>query len=400
VVAVGDASAATTAPTGTAAATPTAAPAVDTPTSTPTPTAAAAYNTNQGGGGGKNEVRAVNRRDGQLDVQGNIQLKRIPGPTAQPVNLAYVYSSCIDCTTIAVALQINLISRDARWITPQNAAVALNERCSRCRTFAVALQYTYQVDAPQTTPQEVAELMREMDRELQAIATAKGITIQEAAARLDAVIGRFRALATSLDDRRSVDERDDPAGSPSPGVSPTVSGTPAPGGAATPTDAPVATPPTPGPAPASTATAGPDPSPAVTSSPTPAVTPTPPATPTPAPAPPTRTPTAVPTTAPTATPPPGATTAPTATPPPAPAPTPSGVPVGAPGASARARRHVVGRRGHPVHSAAPTGRPMRANVLRPSHAGVLAAPTIVSPPFLARVSRGDQAGHGGPRYAT
>ena len=49
--------------------------------------------------------------DGRLRIRGGIQLNHIPGPTVGPVNLADASSSCVDCQTIAVAMQINLIGR-------------------------------------------------------------------------------------------------------------------------------------------------------------------------------------------------------------------------------------------------------------------------------------------------
>lgn len=229
--------------------------------------------TNSGGGGGKNEVRVVNRNDGQLQVRGNIDFNRIPGPTVEPVNLAYAYSSCTDCQTIAVALQINLISRTAARVTPQNAAVAVNEACLRCVTVARAIQYTYSVDDPTQTPPEITDLLREMDRTLREIGTEQGITVREAEARINAVIAQFKELAASLNDQRQEDTRSTGPGTPTvgPGATPT-------GGTATTTvtativatTTPAPTSPSPVPTPTATPTASPPP----TTTPLPSATPT------------------------------------------------------------------------------------------------------------------------------
>jgi hypothetical protein len=284
-----------TAASGTSTRSPSATAGGTTAGATPTPAGTSASpdvaitsSSNAGGGGGKNEVRVVNYGDERMKIRGNIDFNRIPGPNVEPVNLAYATSSCTDCQTIAVALQINLISRTATRIAPQNAAIAINQQCTRCVTVARALQYNYQVDDPQQTPQEVSDLLREMDRTLNEISQDKGISLSEAESRIDAVIAQFRQLATSLNDQRSEDTKSgDPAtptgvpGTRTPAGTQTVVPT---GTAASSPSATVVTSPTALPAtmtPTTTVT------PASAATVTPTVVPTPSATPGP-----TRTPTA------------------------------------------------------------------------------------------------------------
>jgi putative peptide zinc metalloprotease protein len=154
-----------------------------------------------GGGGGKNVVRLVNRVDGRLRVKGNVQLNRVPGPDVAPVNLAYAYSSCTDCQTLTVALQINLISKTATRVTPQNAAVAANVECTRCVTGAWAYQYVLSVDDPTQVPKDVSDLIKAMDAELNAVHADKSVTLAQAVSRIRAVISQFQQLAASLDEK-------------------------------------------------------------------------------------------------------------------------------------------------------------------------------------------------------
>lgn len=207
--------------TGTSTRSPSATVGGATAGATPAPASASASpdvaissSSNAGGSGGKNEVRVVNQGDERMKIRGNVDFNRIPGPNVEPVNLAYAASSCTDCQTIAVALQINLISRTATRIAPQNAAIAINQQCTRCVTVARALQYTYQVDDPQQTPQEVSDLLREMDRTLNEISQDKGISLSEAESRIDAVLAQFRQLATSLNDQRNEDAKSGDPGTP------------------------------------------------------------------------------------------------------------------------------------------------------------------------------------------
>src|SRR5438093_10147193 len=71
-------------------------------------------------GGGNNIVQVINHSDGQSRMNGRVQLNQIPGPNAGPKNEAFAYSSCVNCRSVAVAVQIDLIGPGARNIQPQN----------------------------------------------------------------------------------------------------------------------------------------------------------------------------------------------------------------------------------------------------------------------------------------
>lgn len=176
-------------------------------------------------GGGHNIVQRKNHKDGRLRVRARIQLNRITSESVTPVNSAYAYSSCTDCQTIAVAMQINLISPDAREVAPVNEAVAINYECNRCITVAIALQYVYTVDDPNQVPEDVDRLIKQMNRELKAVAKDKDATLQDVANRVDAVIAQFQELATSLNDERDEStERTSPDATPeAPEASPEAS---------------------------------------------------------------------------------------------------------------------------------------------------------------------------------
>lgn len=200
-----------------------------------------------GGGGAKNVVLLRNYQDRQTQVAGSVQLNRVPGPSAAPLNLAQAYGSCTDCQTLAVALQIDLIARDATFISPENAAVAENYGCTRCYTVAHAIQYVFQVDDPTYVPPDVAALARDLDQELTALQTTQGVTVAEAEARIEAVVARFGQLAWGLRETRNV-AADSPGATPSPTatvaaaatatVEPTLTASPAPTSTPSPTPIP------------------------------------------------------------------------------------------------------------------------------------------------------------------
>jgi hypothetical protein len=195
----------------------------------------------EGLGGAHNIVTVLNRTDNRLRVRGNVQLDRGMGGREQPVNISLAYSSCTDCQSIAVALQIALRAPDAQIVAPQNAALAFNVKCTRCHTVALAFQYVYAVDDPSILPDEASSLIREMDRELQIIHSEPRIGLQEAEVRVISVVNRFNQFALSIDvkrDEKDESVEDEPVYAP-PEAAVTPTATPTPELAATPTFTPM-----------------------------------------------------------------------------------------------------------------------------------------------------------------
>jgi hypothetical protein len=156
-----------------------------------------------GGGGANNIVLLNNRMDNGFTARGMVQVNQVPGPSVSPVNCAFASSTCANCQTLSVTMQIDLISRTASFVAPQNIARAQNVGCESCQTLARALQYVIQVDDPTSVPPEVARLDQAMNNELRALQTNRSLTLDEAMAQIDVVVAQFQDLATSLNDQRS-----------------------------------------------------------------------------------------------------------------------------------------------------------------------------------------------------
>ena len=245
------------------------------PAPTGTPSAAEAeavtLSENAGGAGGNNLVMISNFRDDSLRIRGSVQLNRINAPNVAPQNLAQALAFCTNCETLSVAMQINLIKRGTHRVVPGNAAVAVNVGCFGCTTGAIALQYTLSVDDPMETPPEVRALARAMDAELRAISQSAQ-SFEEAFARVESVVGRFKGLAESLRQNRDIEASPttvDATATSEP--SPTITTSPEPSASTSPGAAPAASPPS--------DSSTPSPSHSPTSSPTPSPTPSPSASP-------------------------------------------------------------------------------------------------------------------------
>ena len=166
-------------------------------------------------GQGRNIAFVLNRSDGKMRFRSRVRLVHIKGDRAEPVNAAFAYSSCTDCQSFAVALEIALISPNASVVAPQNRARAINYECTRCVTVARALQYVYAIEDPDQVPDNVRRLMNEMERELREIGRDRSLSPGQANERVNAVIAQFQELNASLqDDLARTEEVTSPGATP------------------------------------------------------------------------------------------------------------------------------------------------------------------------------------------
>ena len=186
-------------------------------------------------GGGDNIVRVINHSDNRVKMDGRVQLNVIPGPNVGPKNEAFAYSSCTDCDTLAVALQIDLYRAGSHNVQPFNFATAVNFQCTRCVTVALAYQYAIPVADPSQVPPDVRKMIQEMNQQLD-INRNPNERLAEAAIGVKGVIAQFQQYASDLQsqENQATDATTPGASpmpdqsSPSPSGSATVSGSPTP----------------------------------------------------------------------------------------------------------------------------------------------------------------------------
>jgi putative peptide zinc metalloprotease protein len=109
---------------------------------------------------------AINTKDGSSIFRFAFHITRVMGDVVDQSNAAAAVSSCTDCQTVAVAIQVVLIMSDASVITPTNEAIALNIECSGCETLASAFQYVLSTGGPvhftAEGNQEIAQLRHQL----------------------------------------------------------------------------------------------------------------------------------------------------------------------------------------------------------------------------------------------
>lgn len=95
-----------------------------------------------------NQAVAVNTEDGASVFRLAFSIRRIHDGVVDQTNTAVAVASCTDCQTVALALQVVLVSGDVDVVVPQNEAFALNVACAECLTYASATQLVLGVDGP------------------------------------------------------------------------------------------------------------------------------------------------------------------------------------------------------------------------------------------------------------
>jgi putative peptide zinc metalloprotease protein len=148
--------------------------------------------------GGDNAAVAVNTKDGSSLFKFAFAIRRVGGDVVDQTNAAVAYASCDTCQTVAIAIEIVLVTGYPSTVTPTNLALAVNYQCTLCVTVADAYQFVISTGGPvhftAEGNREIARIRHEI-REL----GKQNLSVAELQARLDDLIGQLKqVLATQL----------------------------------------------------------------------------------------------------------------------------------------------------------------------------------------------------------
>jgi hypothetical protein len=93
--------------------------------------------------GNDNTAVVTNTKDDSSVFKFAFKVTRAAGDTVDAGNAAAAVSSCNSCETVAVAIQVVLVSGTPDTYTPTNVAIAYNQDCSECTTLADAFQFVF-----------------------------------------------------------------------------------------------------------------------------------------------------------------------------------------------------------------------------------------------------------------
>jgi putative peptide zinc metalloprotease protein len=140
---------------------------------------------------GDTSAVAVNTKDGSTLFRLAFDIREITGDVVDQTNTAIAYSSCTQCRTIAISIQVLLVEGPATQFTPTNTAVAVNDRCTLCDSMALAYQFAVgggnqELSFTRQGRREIAAINRELRT-----MPVEQLTDAEIAARVDALMDRL-----------------------------------------------------------------------------------------------------------------------------------------------------------------------------------------------------------------
>jgi putative peptide zinc metalloprotease protein len=136
--------------------------------------------------GGDNAAIAINTKDGSTVIKIAFAIRHVMGDVVDSTNGAVAYSSCTECTTVAIAIEIVLIQDNASVITPTNVAIAINELCSLCVTVAEAYQFVLTTGGAVHFDAAGNKILARIKNRLERLKHER-LTIAELQAELDAI---------------------------------------------------------------------------------------------------------------------------------------------------------------------------------------------------------------------
>jgi hypothetical protein len=142
--------------------------------------------------GGDNIVIVHNLDDGAVRARSRVVVGHNRTDTVDNENYAEAYSSCTNCRTVAAAIQVVLVEGSPTTFAPANAAVAVNDNCQFCETFAFARQFVITTDRQVSLNDDALERIDELNDQVAAVVRS-GEAFDQMNADLD-------SLATQIDD--------------------------------------------------------------------------------------------------------------------------------------------------------------------------------------------------------
>jgi putative peptide zinc metalloprotease protein len=142
--------------------------------------------------GGDTAAIAVNTKDDSSIFKLAFAIKRVAGDVVDNSNAAVSAASCTNCRTVAISIQIVLVTDNPTTETPQNLALALNENCTSCETLAIAYQFVFPTNGPVRFTQAGRKEIHDILKELRAL--------RESTDPFDKVDAQVKALMQKLAD--------------------------------------------------------------------------------------------------------------------------------------------------------------------------------------------------------
>ncbi|MEY2450450.1 MAG: putative peptide zinc metalloprotease protein [Acidimicrobiaceae bacterium] len=144
-----------------------------------------------------NTAIVENTKDNSSVFELALDVRTIIGAsTVAPGNAAIAISSCTNCQTVAIAIQIVFVVGSPTVFAPENAAVAVNADCSFCDTLATAYQFVVQTSGPVRFTKDGMHQLKDIYKALRDLEKS-GLTALEIQARVDELMQQLATVLTT-----------------------------------------------------------------------------------------------------------------------------------------------------------------------------------------------------------
>ena len=159
------------------------------------------------GDSNQNLATAIVEQDGAsaFDLAGDLDYQN--GGTVDHLNQARALARCTDCDATAIAFQVVVAWGDVDTVEPKNSAIAINDGCERCVSYAGARQFVRVTEDPVRISRDglrtLADVYRDLDAlEQQELTLAQLVAaVEEQEARVNEVLNTQLVPARKGDGR-------------------------------------------------------------------------------------------------------------------------------------------------------------------------------------------------------
>jgi putative peptide zinc metalloprotease protein len=142
---------------------------------------------------GQNAAVAINTKDDSSLFKFAFAVRHVLNGVVDEQNGAAAYAQCNSCQTTAIAIEIVLVEAPASTVTPTNVALAMNQSCTLCDTFASAYQFVIGTGGPVHFTQAGIRALHDIRKEIQSWGK-QGLSNADIKARLPDVIARIEDI--------------------------------------------------------------------------------------------------------------------------------------------------------------------------------------------------------------
>jgi putative peptide zinc metalloprotease protein len=154
-------------------------------------------------GPGDTAAVAVNTKDGSSLFKLAFAIKRVAGDVVDNGNAAVAFASCSNCRTVAISIQIVLVTGNPSTVRPENVALAVNQNCTSCETLASAYQFVISTHGPVRFTKDGRREIHDILKELRELKKSE-LPIPELQGKVDALMTRLAAVLKNDDERDTV----------------------------------------------------------------------------------------------------------------------------------------------------------------------------------------------------